>query len=54
MSNQDFQRGATGNARAHEGASEWTTKAAKDALSRASAFAEEAGGKVKQVASDTA
>ena len=54
MSNQDFQRGATGSARAQEGASEWTTKAAKDALSRASAFAEEAGGKVKQAASDTA
>ncbi|MGA6963149.1 MAG: hypothetical protein WBZ51_05885, partial [Xanthobacteraceae bacterium] len=54
MSNQDFQRGATGSERAQEGASEWTTKAAKDALSRASAFAEEAGGKVKQAASDTA
>ena len=54
MSNQDFPRGAAGNVRPHEGASEWTTKAAKDALSRASAFAEDAGGKVKQVASDTA
>ena len=47
-------RGAAGSARAQEGASEWTTKAAKDALSRASAFAEDAGGKVKQAASDTA
>ena len=54
MSNQDFPRGAAGSVRAHEGASEWTTKAAKDALSRASAFAEDAGGKVKQAASDTA
>ena len=55
MSDQDFPRGAAGNVRAQEGASEWTTKAAKDALSRASAFAEEAGGgKVKQAASDTA
>ena len=54
MSNQDFPRGAAGNVRPHEGASEWTTKAAKDALSRASAFAEDAGGKVKQAASDTA
>jgi hypothetical protein len=54
MSNQDFQRGAAGNVRPHEGASEWTTKAAKDALSRASSLAEDAGGKVKQAASDTA
>ena len=54
MSNQDFPRGAAGNVRTQEGASEWTTKAAKDALSRASSFAEDAGGKVKQVASDTA
>jgi hypothetical protein len=54
MSNQDFPRGAAGSPPAHEGASEWTTKAAKDALSRASSFAEDAGGKVKQAASDTA
>jgi ABC-type transporter Mla subunit MlaD len=54
MSNQDFPRRAAGSPTAHEGASEWTTKAAKDALSRASSFAEDAGGKVKQAASDTA
>jgi len=51
MSNQDFLR--EGNA-GTQGASEWTTRAAKDALSAASSFAEEAGEKVKQAASDTA
>jgi hypothetical protein len=54
MSNQDFPRGAAGNARAHEGVSERTAKAAKDALSSASSFAGEAAGKVKQAASETA
>src|ERR1700730_9769351 len=54
MSNQDVPGGPAGSPPAHEGASEWTTKAAKDALSRASSFAEDAGGKVKQAASDTA
>src|SRR5436190_1480123 len=54
MSNQDFTRRPTGSAGAHESVSERTAKAAKDAISSASALAEEATGKVKQAASDTA
>jgi hypothetical protein len=54
MSNQDFTRGAASNARVQQGLSEGTTRAAKETLSSASSFAEQAAGTVKQVASDTA
>jgi uncharacterized protein YjbJ (UPF0337 family) len=54
MSNQDFHRSSTESTRTGGSASEWTSKTAKDAMSTASAFAEEATGKVKQAASDTA
>jgi ABC-type transporter Mla subunit MlaD len=54
MSNQDFHRGSTESTRAGGSASERMSRAAKDATSTASAFAEETTGKVKQAASDTA
>jgi ABC-type transporter Mla subunit MlaD len=49
MSNQKFH-----DTRPPGQQSEWTSKTAKDAMSSASSLAEDAAGKVKQAASDTA
>jgi hypothetical protein len=54
MTNQDFHRSSTESTGTGGSASEWTSKTAKDAMSKASSFAEEATGKVKQAASETA
>lgn len=52
MSNQDFSRGPAG--RAPDDMSERATKAAKDALSSASSWADKGATTVKQTASETA
>jgi hypothetical protein len=59
MSNQDFQRqnfqrDAADKKREVGGASDWTSKTAKDALATASSLAGDAADKAKQAASDTA
>jgi ABC-type transporter Mla subunit MlaD len=54
MSNKDFERNSNEGRRSGGSTTEWTSKTAKEATSTASAFAEEATGKVKQAASETA
>ena len=57
MSSQDYSRAPYGGSRRRSTTSDWTTtttKAAKDAMSSASSFAEEAVEGVKEAASETA
>ena len=57
MSSQDYSRDPTGGSRRSSTTSDWattTTKAAKDAMSSASSFAQESVEGVKEAASETA